>query len=82
MSDKPLTEMSDDEIIEALRLLRERRSTARDRRPAVGEVKREKKSKDGASQITGSLGEALGGIFDDEPKPQEVLDDIFGEEDK
>ena len=79
MSDKPYTEMSDNEIEEALRLLRSRRSTARDRRPAIGEIKRKKKSKDGASQITGSLGEALGGIFDDaeENKPQEVLDDIF-----
>jgi len=43
MSDKPLSEMSDDEIVAEIQALRERRAQARERRVADANIKGTKK---------------------------------------
>lgn len=84
-SDKPVSEMTTDEILEQIKSLRARRAAATERRktgvssPADKAARKTRGSE--ATKITGALGDALDDIFNDETPPEKnaldsALDDL------
>jgi len=77
--DKPLTDMSTDEIIEYLKVIRTRRAAASERKKAgvaASPEDRAARAKRGEpTKVTGALGDALDDIFgEDEETPKKALD--------
>lgn len=62
--DKPLSEMTNDEIIEEINLLRDRRVAARERRRQASPAERsDKKQKNVVEEVSGELGALLDDIL-------------------
>ena len=65
MTEKSLTEMTDDEIITEIQNLRERRAKARERRITEKNAESVPKVRKGPEEIGGDLGNLLDDIFGD-----------------
>jgi len=86
MSEKPLSEMTNEEILEQIKTLRTRRAAAQQRKKAGVSTPEERAERKKRGQevtvVTGALGEALDDIlFEDETPPEqksldETLDDL------
>ena len=66
MTDKPVSEMSAEELLDEIRALRDRRAQARERRQTSSSASEEKVAKrKGAEEVSGDLGSLLDDILGD-----------------
>jgi len=82
VEEKPLSEMSEQELLDYLKALRARRAQAKERRKAGIPQPRKKTKGEEVHQVSGAVGDVLDDIlFGDDPPKESVDDALFGGDD-